>query len=105
GRFLEHSRIYYFHNNGHEEFYIGSADWMIRNLDYRVEAITPIEDPAHRQTLRDILDVALNDKGHAWTMKADGTWLRTNPDGRASDGTQAVLMDRTLRNHRQARRV
>ena len=57
GRFLEHSRIFWFQNGGNEEYYIGSADWMYRNLDYRVEAVTPIEDPASlRDRLKEILD-------------------------------------------------
>jgi polyphosphate kinase len=107
GRFLEHSRIYYFHNNGNEEFFIGSADWMVRNLDYRVEAITPIEDKAHRQILREILDVSLNDKGHAWQLHAGGLWKRVQADveGKAPEGTQETLMHRALATHRHARRA
>ncbi|NJR65480.1 MAG: polyphosphate kinase 1, partial [Leptolyngbyaceae cyanobacterium CRU_2_3] len=61
GRFLEHSRIFYFPNNGQEEVYIGSADWMTRNLDRRVEAITPVEDPNLVQELKDILDILMRD--------------------------------------------
>ena len=98
GRFLEHTRIYYFHNAGREEYYIGSADWMVRNLDYRVEAITPVEDPAHRQTLREILDVSLADKGHAWDLQPDGTWKRTETPGKKpNEGTQDTLMKRALK--------
>ena len=60
GRYLEHSRIFYFHNHdGKEAVYIGSADWMPRNLDRRVEAVTPIEDPKLKDELKDILDILL----------------------------------------------
>src|SRR5688500_15629115 len=61
GRFLEHSRAWYFLNGGEEEVYIGSADWMPRNLDRRIEAVAPVEDPAHRQTLRGILQLMWQD--------------------------------------------
>jgi polyphosphate kinase len=109
GRFLEHSRIYYFHNNGNDEAFIGSADWMVRNLDYRVEAITPIEDKAHQQELRHILQVSLDDQSHAWELQPDGTWKRTNATasskGKANaEGTQAALMRLTLETHRRIRR-
>lgn len=105
GRFLEHSRIYYFLNGGQEEYYIGSADWMVRNLDYRVEAITPVQDKAHRQMLWEVLDVSLNDKGHAWQLHAGGVWKRVHDgsDGKRYPDTQEVLMQRILENHRQAR--
>ena len=97
GRFLEHSRIYYFANNGQEEFYIGSADWMVRNLDYRVEAIVPIEDPQHRNTLREILEVSLHDHGHAWELKSDDAWHPVAPGESNVDGTQELLMQQTLK--------
>jgi polyphosphate kinase len=61
GRFLEHARCYYFHNNGDEEYYIGSADLMNRNLEDRVEALVPVEDPALQAELREILDLQLRD--------------------------------------------
>jgi polyphosphate kinase len=79
GRFLEHSRIYCFHNNGDEEIYIGSADWMSRNLDHRVEAITPILDASVRASLKQILDTMLADYGHAWELNRDGKWTRRVP--------------------------
>jgi len=98
GRFLEHSRIYYFLNDGQEEYYIGSADWMVRNLDYRVEAITPIEEQSIREKLQEFLDTLLNDHGHAWTLKDDGKWLRRSPpEGRAASDTQDLMMARYLR--------
>ncbi|MBD2034415.1 polyphosphate kinase 1 [Leptolyngbya sp. FACHB-321] len=79
GRFLEHSRIFHFHNNGEEEVFIGSADWMPRNLDRRVEAITPVEEPALAAQLRAILDTLLADNRHAWDLQPDGTYVQRQP--------------------------
>jgi polyphosphate kinase len=81
GQFLEHSRIFWFANGGSPEVYIGSADWMSRNLDRRIEAVTPIEDPEHRQKLERLLQLYLNDNQGAWDMQSDGTFVqrkRTN---------------------------
>ena len=74
GRFLEHARIYFFHNGGNEEFYIGSADLMTRNLESRVEVVAPVDDDKLRQELRLILDVQLSSKKHVWTMRPDGSY-------------------------------
>ncbi|CAG1000366.1 partial Polyphosphate kinase, partial [Anaerolineae bacterium] len=75
GRFLEHSRLYYFYNNGHEEVYVGSADIMPRNIDHRVEVLFPIESPQLIQHLRDdVLAVYLNDTAKARRLLADGTY-------------------------------
>ena len=71
GRFLEHSRIFWFGNGGNAELFIGSADWMSRNLDRRVEAVAPIEDPRLRQQLEQILNLYLHDTG-AWHMDSQG---------------------------------
>lgn len=77
GRFLEHSRIYYFHNGGDEEIYLGSADLMERNLDRRVEAIVPVEDPAMRRHLRDrVLNAYLRDSVNARELQADGSYVQ-----------------------------
>ena len=105
GRFLEHSRIFWFQNDGSPEyFYIGSADWMYRNLDYRVEAITPVEDPALQQRLREILDIMLADKGHAWELEPDGTWTRrSTPDNRPASDTHELLMARFTRTAKKVR--
>jgi len=98
GRFLEHSRIFYFHNGGDEEFFIGSADWMNRNLDYRVEAIVPIEEPAHRERLREILSTLMADRGHAWELEESGSWKRRKPEeGKPLVEAQTTLMARSLR--------
>ncbi len=77
GRFLEHSRIFYFANGGEEEIYIGSADWMHRNLDRRVEAIVPINDARLRESIKqEILDVYLKDNVNARILNADGTYQK-----------------------------
>lgn len=86
GRFLEHSRIYYFHNGGAEEVYAGSADLMPRNLDHRVEIIFPISDPKLVKRLKTgILDRYLQDNRNARVMHADGSYTRKSNSGRGSD--------------------
>ncbi|WP_107669041.1 polyphosphate kinase 1 [Cyanothece sp. BG0011] len=82
GRFLEHSRIFYFHNGGEEEIYIGSADWMTRNLSRRVEAVTPIEDPNIAQELQEILGVMLSDNRQAWELQSDGSYIQRQPQSK-----------------------
>ncbi len=82
GRFLEHSRIFYFLNGGEEDVYIGSADWMQRNLDRRVELLAPIEDPKLRKHLKEeVLDVCLRDNVKARRLQPDGSYepLRVSP--------------------------
>ena len=82
GRFLEHARIYYFQNGGHEEFFIGSADAMKRNLEYRVEALIPVETAPLREQLREFMALQLNDKVGAWELQSDGSYLPVNPNPR-----------------------
>lgn len=102
GRFLEHSRIYYFHNQGQEEIYIGSADWMPRNLDRRVEAISPVQDPDLARDLEEILGIALADKCQAWELQSDGSYLKieTPKEDAATSypqtNSQAIFMDMAL---------
>jgi polyphosphate kinase len=79
GRFLEHSRLFHFANDGDEEYYIGSADWMPRNLERRVEVVVPVEDKALHPRLRALLDTCLEDNRQAWELRADGTYVRTEP--------------------------
>src|SRR6478752_7020185 len=80
GRFLEHSRIYYFHNGGDEELYLGSADLMERNLDRRVEAVFPVEDDAIRRRIRDdLLSAYLRDNVNARVLNEDGSWTLRRP--------------------------
>ena len=95
GRFLEHSRAFYFLNGGEEEVYIGSADWMPRNLDRRIEAVTPIEDPAHRQALRDLLLLMWEDNRQAWELTPDGTYEQRRPPGPETErATQSQALHR-----------
>ena len=77
GEFLEHSRILSFENGGETEWYIGSADLMDRNLDRRVEAVVPVEDPEARGRLQRIIEVMLEDDRRSWQLRPDATWQRT----------------------------
>ena len=79
GRFLENSRLYYFHNNDNPKVFIGSADWMRRNLDDRVETVTPIEDPALKARLIHLLHRTLADQRLAWDLHADGRYVQRRP--------------------------
>ncbi|TAN34869.1 polyphosphate kinase 1 [bacterium] len=76
GRFLEHSRIFSFGNGGQPEYYLGSSDLMPRNLDRRVEAVVPVDDPKLRARLSQILDISLSDDVLAWELGPDGSWRR-----------------------------
>ncbi len=87
GRLLEHSRVYYFENGGDYEIYMGSSDWMPRNLDRRVEVLTPVDKPSIREYLKDrYLAVYLADNAKAWELNSDGTYERVE----AADGQPAV---------------
>ncbi len=98
GRFLEHSRIFYFHNNTQEEIYIGSADWMRRNLDRRVEVITPVKDPDIAKDLQEIMGIMLADNRQAWELQADGTYIQRHPyDDSPEANSQKILMNMALR--------
>ena len=79
GQFLEHSRIFWFHNGGDAEVFIGSADWMSRNLDRRVEAVTPVDDPPLREKLERLLDLYLSDNHGSWDMHSDGHFSARRP--------------------------
>ncbi len=97
GRFLEHSRVFHFHNGGSDRYYIGSADWMPRNLDRRVEALVPIEDPALQTELSYILETCLQDNRQAWEMQSDGTYLERQPKkGEPKRSTHKILMAQAL---------
>jgi polyphosphate kinase len=93
GRFLEHSRIWTFANGRRREYYIGSADLMPRNLDLRVEVVTPVTDPDLTGRLQEILDVMLADTTQAWELLEDGTWQRRQP----AEGERRVATHRRLR--------
>ena len=92
GRFLEHARIIYFRNGGAEEYYIGSADMMGRNLDSRVEVHAPVENPELRQELRLILDVQFADTRSAWDMDSDGNYTQRTAEDENAKGAQETLI-------------
>ena len=96
GRFLEHSRVFYFHNGGDERYYIGSADWMERNLDNRVEAVTPIHDQYLQNRLNEILEICLTDNRDCWEMHSDGTYTQRTPGDAEEIRAQSVFMQQTL---------
>jgi polyphosphate kinase len=98
GRFLEHSRVFYFSNNGEEEVYIGSADWMSRNLRYRIEVVAPISDPALKHYLKDVLLAAyLRDNVKARELRPDGSYakLACEPGEKPFDSQQFFINHET----------
>jgi len=119
GRFLEHSRIYYFENGaapddpeqrspsgrseadggGDPQYFVGSADWMTRNLDYRVEAVAPVTDPNLREQLRFVLEVMLHDNRSSWALSSDGSYEQRTPGDDPVWSTQDILMDATRAAH------
>ena len=92
GRFLEHSRLWYFQNDVSPEFYLGSPDWMQRNFDRRVEVVTPIEDPALHPRLHSLLATYLADNRQSWELRSDGSYVQLEPNGVASRGSHSALM-------------
>jgi len=84
GRFLEHSRVFHFLNDGNDEIYIGSADLMHRNLDRRVESLVQITQSDHKRFLLGALDSYLSDATVHWTMQPDGTWLEVKTDSQGA---------------------
>ncbi len=106
GRFLEHSRIFYFHNGGSEEYYIGSADCMKRNLEARVETVVAVDTPALQKELRLILDTQFADQRSAWEMQPDGSYVQRQPDKQSKDiGTQQTLIARAEKRYKEATRL
>ncbi len=105
GRFLEHSRVFYFRNGSADpidgDFFIGSADWMYRNLLNRVEVVAPVQDRSLCERLWEILQLTLKDNRLAWDMRSDGTYVQRQPvAGEPEQGIQQVLMN--LTRHRSA---
>jgi len=93
GRFMEHSRIYYFRNSGQDDYFIGSADLMKRNLEARVEILIPVEAPELKQELHRIFDIHDNDQRSAWDMQPDGTYLQRLPSrDRKNPGSHQMLI-------------
>ncbi len=94
GRFLEHSRAFYFLNGGKEEVYIGSADWMPRNFERRIEAVAPILDPAHRTALRGLLELMWDDNRQGWELRSDGSYVQRQPPAPELErATQRILIE------------
>jgi polyphosphate kinase len=105
GRFLEHQRIFMFANGRQKDFYIGSADLMPRNLDLRVEVVTPVDDADLTAHIEQVLDVMLRDNVQAWELGEDGTWQRQQPDeGEKPLATHTVLRELALRQGVETRR-
>ena len=100
GRFLEHSRIFYFRNGAQREedgeFFIGSADWMHRNLEDRVEAIVPVTSETLREELWQILQITMNDQRQAWDMQSDGSYVQRTPPSDAEDSSSTIGTHQTL---------
>ncbi len=106
GRFLEHTRIYYFRNGGAEEYYIGSADCMRRNLNSRVEIVAPVEDPSLRDELRASLDAHLNDVRSGWEMHGDGSYIRRLPGAQDDErSSQDIMIERAEMRREAAKRL
>ncbi len=101
GRFLEHSRVFYFANGSDDategEFFIGSADWMHRNLHNRVELIAPITDKKLKEKLWEFITVLINDNRQAWVLNSDGTYTQRRPaEGEEETGTHQAMMNLTI---------
>jgi polyphosphate kinase len=94
GRFLEHSRVYYFHNDGNPDIYCASADWMERNFFRRIEVCFPIERKQHRDRIVEDLETYLADNEHAWVLKADGRYERASSIDVPGVSAQQVLLQR-----------
>jgi polyphosphate kinase len=98
--------MFYFRNGGNEEYFIGSADCMKRNLESRVEVVVPIEWPVLREELRRILDVLLNDQRSAWDMQSDGTYIQRRPAESQDDrGCQQILIELALKRQKESLRL
>ncbi|MEO8945212.1 MAG: polyphosphate kinase 1, partial [Gemmatimonadaceae bacterium] len=92
GRFLEHSRLFYFANDAEPEYYIGSADWMTRNFDRRVEAIVPVDDVLLHEKLHSVLMTPIEDNREAWDLAADGSYTQRRPNGELVRAAQEIFL-------------
>jgi len=105
GRFLEHSRIFYFENDGSPEYYIGSADTMKRNLEHRVEVLVPVEEVELQSCLRGIIDTLLLDEYSIWQMNSDGSYTRLIGSNENGDSSQQALIEDAQERIRDAKRL
>ncbi len=103
GTFLEHSRIFYFYNDGKEDIYMGSADWMPRNMDRRVELLFPVEDKEIKNQVMHILDVLLHDNKKAYHMQDDGSYRRIEREGEKEICSQTQFCKEAMRKNRKKR--
>ncbi|MDA1081582.1 MAG: polyphosphate kinase 1 [Gemmatimonadetes bacterium] len=92
GRFLEHSRLWHFQNDGEAEFYLTSADWMPRNFNRRVEVAVPVEDPVLQARLAALFETSLADNRQAWVLSADGEYARRHPGAEAEHALHRILL-------------
>lgn len=92
GRFLEHSRIWYWENGGEPEYYFGSPDWMPRNLDRRVECVVPIDDPTLHPRVKSLLGTCLADNRQAWDLHSDGTYTQRLPGAEPELATHRIVL-------------
>ena len=106
GRFLEHTRVLYFRNGGDEEYFIGSADCMKRNLDSRVEVYVPVEAAPLREQLHQLLELQLNDRRSAWEMQPDGSYVQRRPDSKKEPrSSQELMIERSEKRLKAATRL
>lgn len=98
GTFLEHSRIFYFENNGNAEYYMGSADWMPRNLDKRVEILFPVEDPILQKEIYHILHMQLSDTKKAHLLMPDGHYVKVDQRGKTPLNSQLYFCEEAMAN-------
>jgi polyphosphate kinase len=95
GRFLEHTRVFYFLNEGEEKIYLSSADWMERNLDKRVETCFPVEGKKLIMRVKKELEAYLTDNTQSWVLQSDGRYLRSSPTGNQNPrSAQAGLLEK-----------
>jgi polyphosphate kinase len=104
GRFLEHSRIFYFANGKESpvagDFFMGSADWMFCNLSKRVEVVTPVFASGAKERLWQFLEICLQDTRHAWVLEANGAYTQLQPERPEQVGTHQTLMNLMLESMR-----
>jgi polyphosphate kinase len=105
GRFLEHSRIYYFRNNDNPDYYIGSADTMKRNLEHRVEVLAPVAEADLRAGLRNIIDTLLSSEYSIWEMNADGSYTQRIGKGEHNRSSQQALIEQAQERLRDSTRL
>ena len=105
GRFLEHHRLFYFRNGGNESLYLSSADWMPRNLNERVELMIPIEDKRHKERVKSILDLYLDDILKAHFMRADGSYHKINDRENPISAQEELMKTAIEHEHRESMTV